>query len=48
MSRMGLSLIALLGALALGACSVQGVSRYQNATNMGCTPSPVGGVNCSG
>ncbi|MHA1537345.1 MAG: hypothetical protein ACTSUD_07300 [Alphaproteobacteria bacterium] len=46
MYRIKMSLIALLATLALGACSVQGVSQYQNALHMGCTPSSGGGVSC--
>lgn len=48
MFRMKLCLIALLGAMTLGACTIQGVSEYQNGLHMGCTPSPAGGVICSG
>ena len=48
MPRIRLALIAMISALTLGACGVQGVSEYQNALHMGCTPSPAGGVVCSG
>lgn len=48
MLRIKMSLIALIGTLALGACGVQGVSQYQNALHMGCTPAPTGGVVCAG
>ena len=39
MFRIKMSLIALIGTPALGACGVQGVSQYQTALHLGGTPS---------
>jgi hypothetical protein len=46
MTKLITVLAIFFGAMAVSACSVEGVSDYQRAMNMGCTPTAQGGLVC--
>lgn len=48
MTKLITVLAILFGTLAVSACNVEGVHDYQRAMNLGCTPTPQGGIVCGG